>query len=124
MRWYTRRLPRFSAEITRQQSHSSMNLSLWPTRKTPRSGRRRGIFALTGKASDAVRMVTSGLNAWRSTGATVWVPLYLSYLAKAYADIGYFDDAWRCIDEAMTAVETTKEELWEWEIHRTAGEIA
>jgi len=54
----------------------------------------------------------------------VWVPLYLSYLARAYADIGNFEDAWRCIGEAITAVETAKEKLWETEIHRTAGEIA
>ena len=54
----------------------------------------------------------------------MWVPLYLSYLARAYADIGNFEDAWRCIGEAITAVETAKEKLWETEIHRTAGEIA
>ncbi len=82
------------------------------------------LFARTGKASDAVHVITSGLNAWRSTRATVWVPLYLSYLARAYADIGNFEDAWRCIGEAITAVETAKEKLWETEIHRTAGEIA
>ena len=82
------------------------------------------LFARTGKTSDAVHMITSGLNVWRSTKATVWVPLYLSYLARTYADIGSFDDARRCIGEATTAVETAKEKLWEAEIHRTAGEIA
>jgi predicted ATPase len=45
-------------------------------------------------------------------------------LPKAYAKIGQFDDARRCIGEAMTAVETTKEGLWEAEINRIAGEIA
>ena len=35
-----------------------------------------------------------------------------------------FDDAWRCIGEAMTTVETTKEKWCEAEIHRMAGEIA
>ena len=82
------------------------------------------LFARTGKTSDAVHMITSGLKVWRSTKATVWVPLYLSYLARAYADIGSFDVAWHCIGEATTAVETAKEKLWEAEIHRTAGEIA
>jgi class 3 adenylate cyclase/predicted ATPase len=82
------------------------------------------LFARTGKPRDAVHTITSGLNAWRSTRATVWVPLYLSHLARAYADIGNFEDAWRCISEAIDAVETTKEKLWEAEIHRTAGEIA
>ena len=82
------------------------------------------VLALTGKASDAVQMITSGITAWRSTGATVWMPLYLSYLARAYAELGQFDDAWRCIGEAMTAVETTKERWCEAEVHRIAGEIA
>ena len=50
--------------------------------------------------------------------------LFLSYLARAYADLGQFDDAWRCIGEAMTAIETTKERWFEAEINRIAGEIA
>ena len=82
------------------------------------------VLALTGKASDAVHMITSGLTAFRSTGSTMWMPLYLSYLARAYADLGQFDDAWRCIGEAMTTMETTKERWCEAEIHRIAGEIA
>ena len=82
------------------------------------------LFALTGKAADAVQMLTSGITAWRSTGATVIVPTHLSSLARAYAELGQFDDAWRCIDEATTAVETTKERWFEAEVNRVAGEIA
>ena len=52
------------------------------------------------------------------------MPWYLSYLARAYAELRQFDDAWRCIGEAMAAVETTKERWCEAEIHRMAGEIA
>ena len=52
------------------------------------------------------------------------MPLYLSYLARAYAELGQFDDAWRCIGEAMTAMETTKERWCEAEVNRIAGEIA
>ena len=52
------------------------------------------------------------------------LPLHLSYLARAYADLGQFDDAWRCIGEAMTALETTKETWCEAEVNRIAGEIA
>ncbi len=81
-------------------------------------------LALTGKASDTVHIFTSGITAFWSTGATVFVPLFLSYLARAHADIGQFDDAWRCIGEALTAVETTKERWCEAEINRMAGEIA
>jgi predicted ATPase len=82
------------------------------------------LFALTGNASDAVAMITSGITAYRSTAATLFVPLPQSYLARAYADLENFDDAWRCIVEAMTAVETTKERWFEAEINRIAGEIA
>ena len=82
------------------------------------------VLALTGKASKAVQMITAGLAAFRSTGSTVWVPVFLSYLASAYAELGQFDDAWRCIGEAMTAVEATKERLWAAEVNRVAGEIA
>src|SRR5262249_37941678 len=42
----------------------------------------------------------------------------------SHANLGNFDDAWRCISEAIAAVETTKERWWEPEVHRTAGEIA
>ena len=81
-------------------------------------------LALTGKAADAVQMVSSGSTGLRSTGATAWTPLYLSYLARAYADLGQFDDARRYIGEATTAVETTKEKWCEAEVNRVAGEIA
>ena len=82
------------------------------------------VLALTVKAADAVQMITSGLTAHRSTGTTMWIPMYLSYLARAYAGLGQFDDAWRCIGEAMIAVETTKEKWHEAEVNRIAGEIA
>jgi hypothetical protein len=50
------------------------------------------LFALTGKASDAVQTINAGIAACRSTGASVLTPLSLSYLAKAYAELGQFDD--------------------------------
>jgi predicted ATPase len=54
----------------------------------------------------------------------MWMPLWLSYLARANAEIDQFDAATRCIGEAMTAVETAKERWCEAEVHRIAGEIA
>jgi predicted ATPase len=52
------------------------------------------------------------------------MPLWLPHLARAHAELGQFEEAWRCIGEAMTAVETTKEKWCEAEVHRVAGEIA
>ena len=51
-------------------------------------------------------------------------PSHLSYLARAHAGLGQFDDARRCAGEAITAVETTKEKWFEAEVYRIAGEIA
>ena len=76
-----------------------------------------------GKTSDAVRLITSGMTAWHSTGTTVWTPTYLAYLAKAYAELGQFDDAWRCVGEALTAAQTSKEKWYEPDVHRTAGQV-
>ena len=78
----------------------------------------------TGNAEDAVQMLTSGISAYRPTGGTLWLPIWLMHLAKAHAELGQFPDAWRCIGKAMTAVETTKENWWLAEIHRVAGGIA
>jgi predicted ATPase len=73
---------------------------------------------------DAIQMILSGIAAWRSTGSMVTLPFYLPCLARAHAELGQSDDAWRYLDEAMTAVETTKERWCEADIHRTAEGIA
>jgi predicted ATPase len=85
---------------------------------------RGSVSALIGKASDAVHLLTSGIAIYRTTGSTLWSTLDLSHLARAYAELGKFDYAWRCFEEATTLVETTKETLFEAEVHRTGGEIA
>ena len=82
------------------------------------------VLVTTGKAADAIQIINSGMIAYRSTGATVYLPFFLAHLAMAHADLGQFHDAWCCIEEAMTAVEATGERWCEAEVHRTAGEIA
>jgi tetratricopeptide (TPR) repeat protein len=82
------------------------------------------LLVLKGRAFDAIQVMNSGIAAWRSTASTVWLPWHLTYLGIAYAQLRRFDDAWRCIGEAVTAIETTKEIWSEAEVHRIAGEIA
>ena len=89
-----------------------------------RNGVPRSAIGPDWQSFEAVHMVTSGIAALHSTGATVSLPSCLSYLARAHAELGQFDDAWRCIGEAMVAVETTKETWCEAEVNRVAGEIA
>jgi predicted ATPase len=81
------------------------------------------VLAVTGKPSNAIQLITSGIAEFRSTGSTLWVPMHLLHLSRAYVELDQLDDAWRCTDEAMTAVETTKERMWEAEIYRMAGEV-
>jgi predicted ATPase len=94
---------------------------LWKAFGVSRQG---WLAAINDKAVDAVQIIISAIDTARSTGATLWTPLHLSYLSTAYAALGKFDDAWRCIDEAMTAMATAKETWWEAEVNRVAGEIS
>jgi predicted ATPase len=82
------------------------------------------LMVVTGKASNAVHTITSGLTAYQSTGATLFMPQHLTNLARARSELGQFGDAWRFIGEAIEAIEKTKERWWEAEVNRLAGEIA
>jgi predicted ATPase len=82
------------------------------------------LLILSGEAAEAVDIISGGIAAVKSTGATAYAPWYLSNLAMAHAALGQFDDAGRCIGEAMAAVEVTRERWCEAEIHRIAGAIA
>jgi predicted ATPase len=63
------------------------------------------------------------MTAWRSHGANIFAPWYLSNLTRAFSDLGG-NDARRCISDAIATVETNKERWWEAEVYRIAGEIA
>jgi tetratricopeptide (TPR) repeat protein len=80
-------------------------------------------LALTGRTAEAFETITSGVGAWRSTGATCWTPLHMLFLADAHARLGQFYDAQRCIIEAMAASEASKESWCDADIQRLAGDI-
>jgi predicted ATPase len=82
------------------------------------------LAAMTNSAAGAVQIITSAMDAGRSAGSTLWAPVNLTHLASAYAALGEFDAAWRCIGEAMNAMATSKETWWAAEVNRSAGEIA
>jgi predicted ATPase len=82
------------------------------------------VSALTGSAANAIEMITCGIGASKWTGSTLWMPLNLSYLALAHAQLDHFEDAWRCIGDATNAAATTKSKWCQAETYRIAGEIA
>jgi class 3 adenylate cyclase/tetratricopeptide (TPR) repeat protein len=81
-------------------------------------------LALSGVASEAVQTLSSGIDAWQSTGSTLWMPLRLSYLAVAHSHLGQMDDASRSIIQAMNAIEASNERWCQPEILRISGELA
>ena len=82
------------------------------------------MFALTSNQNKAIETLTDGMATWSGTGATVWLPWYRAYLAKAHAELGQFTDAWSNVGDAMTAIQKTGESWWEADVNRLAGEIA
>jgi predicted ATPase len=85
---------------------------------------RAWVLILSGRANEAVQMMMSGITAYRSAGSSLFVPLYLSNLARAYAELDQFDEAWQCIDEAVTTLEASNERWCEADVLRIAGETA
>jgi predicted ATPase len=95
--------------------------ALWKALGTMEKG---CVLALSGKASEAIQLIAFGITTYRSTGSRVYLPFFLSHLSWAHAEVGQLNDARRCISEAMTALETTKETWFEAEVHRLSGEIS
>jgi class 3 adenylate cyclase/predicted ATPase len=95
-----------------------------PYWKASGTAARGWLFTATGKASDAVRAITSGITSLRSTGSSLYEPRHLWHLAIAYAELAQPEDARRCIDDAIDKVERSKEKWCEAEVNRVAGEVA
>ena len=82
------------------------------------------IFAMTGKATEAVALISPRITEAETTGTTIGLPRYLTHLARSHAELGKFYDASCCIGRAMAALEKANERWEEAEVHRVAGEIA
>lgn len=76
-----------------------------------------------GEPAQAVEIIQSAMADMRSTGATGYAPWYLSVLACAHAELSHFDEARRCMSEALATMEATGERWCEADVHRRAGEI-
>ena len=64
--------------------------ALWKALGTMQKG---CVLALSGKASEAIQMITSGITTYQSTGSRVYLPFFLSHLSGAHAGLGQFDEA-------------------------------
>ena len=68
-------------------------------------------------------MLTAGVAAFRSIGATTWTLHCLPWLARAYGQLGRSDEASHCINEALALIEEGNQRSMEAECHRVAGEL-
>ena len=94
-----------------------------PFMKMFAAGWRGCVLAQTGKASEAVQAISAAIAEMRAIGASTWGTAWLTHFGVSPCGSWKTDDAWRCIGEAMTRVETTKERWYQPEVNRIAGEI-
>jgi predicted ATPase len=71
----------------------------------------------------AVARIRRGLADYGTTGAHLFVPYFLSLLARACLRIGEPHEGLRVIGEALERARTTGERLWEAELFRLQGEL-
>src|SRR2546430_1218944 len=66
-------------------------------------------IACQGKADEGIEKLDEGLAAWRTTGARLWLPIFLALKAEAHAKIGRSDIALSIIEEALAISDETGE---------------
>jgi predicted ATPase len=76
-----------------------------------------------GEGDAAIVQIRRGLAAYESTGAQLFVPYFLSLLARACSKLGQPEEGLRVIGEALGRVRATGERVWEAELIRLEGEL-
>lgn len=76
-----------------------------------------------GQFTEGIKEIHGGLDAWRSTGAAIFLPFYLGILAQAYARSGKLAEGLRTLDAALDTVAQNDERLYEAELYRLKGEL-
>ena len=76
-----------------------------------------------GRMEQGLRLLQSGLDAYRGTGAELALPYYLSILADACLQKGRFTEARAALSEALALVEKNDERFQEAELYRLKGEL-
>jgi serine/threonine protein kinase/predicted ATPase len=83
-----------------------------------------GGLVLQRRPAEAVPLLHQGLDEYRTAGAGLALPYYLSLLGDACTQMGRFDQAYKALDEALTIAEKNEDVFQEAELHRLLGELA
>jgi DNA-binding SARP family transcriptional activator/predicted ATPase len=81
------------------------------------------VEAERGEGDAAIAQIRRGLTAYRATGAQLFVPYFLSLLARASLTNGRPEEGLRAIHEARERAQATGEHVWDAEILRLEGEL-
>ena len=78
---------------------------------------------LEGHSEEALPLLTGALEAYRATGAGVWLPCFLGILGDAYIQAGRLDDARETLNEGLALAERSNELCQKAELLRLNGEL-
>jgi predicted ATPase len=81
------------------------------------------VRAELGGEEAAIADIKRGLDVYRSTGAALFMPYFLSLHARAEHSIGRYDVALETVGEALRMARATGELVWEPELLRLEGEV-
>jgi class 3 adenylate cyclase/predicted ATPase len=76
-----------------------------------------------GDVADGILLLRSGLSAYRSSGAELWMPYHIALLARACETAGQVNEAVTLLDDALQIVERTGERWLEAELNRHKGQL-
>jgi predicted ATPase len=80
-------------------------------------------IAEQGQGAAGLAQMHQGLVAYQATGAAVFRPYYLAFIAEAYGKVGQAGEGLGLLDEALAAVHKTGERFYEAELYRLKGEL-
>jgi predicted ATPase len=81
------------------------------------------VKAKNADVTEGLSLLRAGSGAYRATGATVWMPLYIALLAGAYEIAGQIEEGAARLDQALQLVERTGERWFAAELNRHKGRL-
>jgi len=81
------------------------------------------VRAELGEGEGAIADIERGIDVYRSTGAALFMPYFLSLHTRTARSIGRYDVALETIGEALRTARATGELVWEPELLRLEGEV-
>ena len=81
------------------------------------------VKAKNADVTEGLSLLRAGSSAYGATGATVWMPLYFTLLARACEIAGQIEEGSTRLDQAVQLVETTGERWFAAELDRQRGRL-